>query len=460
MGEMYQPAWYGDSEYYMQFDWIKVFAPLGLYDKSKENGKRLEAIRWIQIHIPPGGMDKLTTERVEDSEHFLDAIFYFLLDPIVTPPADPRPDIALEHFAPGLGRLLARTSWGADAAWFAYNLGWLTVDHQHSHNNHFEFYRQGEWLTKEHTGYGNYGSHVETAEYHNTLSVENDMPERVDPEDPDAREDYRYFLWRTGSQWLYNPEGDGIIISLCMEPDFIYALGDATELYNSDYENVHDVIHVSRSIIWLKPDHIIIFDRATTKSEGRFKRFWLQFPSLAVVNGKQSIMTTDTGQQLFITTLLPNDAVITSEQIQDLSGMAEGESMIYRLKVESPDYPKDIRFLHVLQGADTGASADDVHFIKCDDGISFTGVTVNRTLVLFPMSLNLPFSQLKYTVSSDITNHLITGLDPNESYDVSTELAGDNIQITIQPGTEYQANSGGVLRHTISDTNIHNWTKY
>ena len=140
MGEMYQPAWYGDSEYYMQFDWIKVFAPLGLYDKSKKNVKRLEAIRWIQTHIPPGGMEGLITERLEDSEHFLDAIFYFLLDPIVTPPADPRPDIALEHFAPGLGRLLARTSWEADAAWFAYNLGWLIVDHQHSDNNHFEFY--------------------------------------------------------------------------------------------------------------------------------------------------------------------------------------------------------------------------------------------------------------------------------------------------------------------------------
>ena len=195
-------------------------------------------------------------------------------------------------------------------------------------------------MTKEHTGYGNYGSHVETAEYHNTLSVENDIPERIDPEDPDAIEDYRYFLWRTGSQWLYNPAGDGIIVSYSMEPDYIYALGDATELYNSEYENIHDVTHVSRSIIWLKPDRIIIYDRATTKTDGRFKRFWLQFPSLAVVNGKQSTMTTDTGQQLFITTLLPSDAVITSEQVQDLSGMAEGESMIYRLKVESSDATK------------------------------------------------------------------------------------------------------------------------
>ena len=50
----------------------------------------------------------------------------------------------------------------------------------------------------------------------------------------------------------------------------------------------------------------------------------------------------------------------------------------------------------------------------------FTGVTVNRTLVLFPTSLNLPFTQLKYAIPSNITNHLITGLDPNERYDIST----------------------------------------
>ena len=238
-------------------------------------------------------MHKLIEERVRDADLFRDAILYFMLfDPGDAPPLDPRPAQPLTFYTPGIGRLFARTGWDPGATWFTYALGWNSMDHQQGDGNQFEFYRQGEWLTKERTGYG---YNIACSDHHNTLALENDRPHHHDPSD------YRHIIWQRGSQWLYGlSSADGQILAHSSGEGYLYALGDATGLYNSDYEGSTDIIHASRSIVWLKPDHIIVYDRAISQTEGRFKRFWLQLPEQAVVSGNRTTMTTATGQQLFI----------------------------------------------------------------------------------------------------------------------------------------------------------------
>jgi len=438
MGEVYQPAWYGDGQKYWAPDFIGVFGPLGMYDYATGNVTRLEDLRWLQTHIPPGGADKLI-RRVEDAEAFSEAILYFMLfDPGAPLPGDPHPSQSLRFYAPGLRHILARTSWGADATWFTYSLGWLTISHEHADGNHFEFYRQGEWLTKDRTGYGLYGNNIQTSDYHNTLALENDMPIHHDPDD------YRYFHWQRGSQWLYEPSADGQILAYSFGQGYVYALGDATGLYNSDYEEVTDISHASRSIVWLEPDHIVVYDRATSKTAGRFKRFWLQLPAQAVVFDNHATVTTASGQQLFVTTLLPSDAVISSE-LAEMPEEAAQEPMKFRLKVEAPGGPQGVRFLHVLQGADAGASANSVALVVSTSGTPFEGGQVNTTVVLFPVNLSTPFTSLTYTVPTAIKTHLITGLTPNSGYDVVTQPVGNDVQVTINTGATYYTDSGGVL---------------
>ncbi len=127
--------------------------------------------------------------------------------------------------------------------------------------------------------------------------------------------------------------------------DYAYALGDATNLYNSSYEGSTDIVHASRSIVWLKPDHIVVYDRATSKTDGRFKRFWLNLPTEAEIAGNVSTATTMSGQQLVVTTLLPSDAAISSEPAEALEENSEpavGEPMQFRLRVKTPDGPTDV----------------------------------------------------------------------------------------------------------------------
>ncbi|HVO41412.1 MAG TPA: hypothetical protein VMT34_02260, partial [Aggregatilineales bacterium] len=299
-GEVYQPAWYGDAQNYWAPDFIEQFGPMGIYDRATGNAKRLDMLRWIELNGPPGGAGALTA-RAHDQNSYLDAILYFLLfDPAAPLPADPRPALPTTLYGPGLRRLLARTDWSPNAAWFTYALTWDTIDHQTADGNTIEFYRKGEWLTMQRVGYD---LDYATSDNLNTVTLENDKPNR----DPD---DYRTMLWSRGSQWFYIPAGDPPPPLVSFSDRFVYAEGDATNLYNSTYESASDVLHASRSVMWLKPDVIVVYDHATSRTANRAKRFWLNFPARATTSGKLTSMKTDKGQQLFVTTLLPTNAAI------------------------------------------------------------------------------------------------------------------------------------------------------
>jgi hypothetical protein len=366
-------------------------------------------------------------------------ILYFLLfDPAAPKARDPRPSLPTTWFAPGLKQYLARTSWKPEATWFDYNLAWQSIDHQHADANQFEFYRRGEWLTKERTGYG---ANIACSDYHNTLAVENDRPYHA----KDAG-DYRGIIWRRGSQYADGlNDGDPTLVASSSGDRYLYASGDATTLYNSKYESVGDVKHVSRSIVWLKPDHIVVYDRATTKSDKRFKRFWLQLPGRAIVTGKRAVMRTPRGQQLAVTTLLPADAAVTvepAEPLKEQSEPADLDPILARLRVESPARPADVRFLHVLQGADAKAPLDGATLIESrSDSTLFQGAAFRGMVVWFARDLGAPVSQLQYAAPAGTRVHLVTGLAPSTEYEVTVE--GGNVR--IRPGKGRRTDAGGVL---------------
>jgi len=437
LGSIYQAAWFGDGEIYAAPDFIGLLGAIGRYDEATGNTARLETIRWIQTHMQSGGEENLLWRQSYGYGDTHIAMFYFMLfDPAGVTGSDPRPALPLDHFAAGIGRQLARTGWDPDATWFTWALGWNAVDHQHSDGNQFEFYRKGEWLTKERTGYG---FAIGSSDYHNTLALENDPPDHFDPSD------YRYEMWARGSQWMIVAGGDPDIIARSVTDDYFYALGDATNLYNSTEELSTDILHASRSIVWLKPDHIVVYDRAASRTDGRFKRFWLNFPAEATVDDRVTMMTTDAGQQLVVTTLLPVDAEIAAEPAELLEGeVALGEQMKFRLRVEAPGGPAETRFLHVLQGADAGVTPDTAVLIEGEGGSPFAGVSVAGWVVLFPVDATASVESLAYSAPAG-TRHLITGLVPGSQWDAGAEPAGDGVVVTLQPGTTHTADDAGVL---------------
>lgn len=439
LGQVYQPAWYGDGQKYWSPDFIQAFGPLGLYDGSTAQPSALADLRWIELNMAPGGPAELP-KRLSDTPFYQDAILYFMLfDPSAPLPPDPRPKQQLSFYAPGLGRLLSRTGWDNNASWFTYKLSWNSVDHQNGDGNQFEFYRKGEWLTKERSGYDlDYGS----SDNHNTLALENSVPAHNEPGE------YRNLNWLRGSQWAYVSSGNPQIVAHSGGAAFEYVLGDATPLYNSSSEGATAILEASRSIIWLKPDLIVVYDRAESQTSGSFKRFWLNLPAQPVINTNRASVATASGQQLFVTTLLPAKAQLSSEAFPTtpLAGdIAEQEPMGWRLKVEAVGGPQKVQFLHVLEGADKAAQPQTVQLVESEAGTAYAGAVVKDVAVMFPVDYKASFSTMSYTVSTGVTRQYITGLKPNTSYGVTVHKTGDKMQLTLSLGGNLTSDSGGVL---------------
>ncbi len=440
LGPVYQPAWFGAAQNDWMPDPIQTAGPLGIYDALTGNAAQLQALRWLVVNASPGGADRVAQRAASPlSDRYRDSILYFLLfDPAAAAPADPRPALPTTYFASGLGRLYARTGWDPGAAFFTFASGWASIDHQAADGNQFEFYRRGEWLTEQRVGYD---MDYLASDNHNTLALQNDPPAHNDPGD------YRQMLAARGSQWHYVSAGDGQILAHSFGPGYVYALGDATARYNSISEGATDIVQANRAIVWLQPDHIIVYDRATSKTANRFKRFWLNLPSLPTVSGNRATMATSSGQQLFVTSLLPSNAALTSQPLADEpSGRpAQGQTMQDRLLVEAPNGPANVRFLNILQGADAGAGADPATLIQSSAGTPFAGVTVHNTVILFPVDISPTLTSLTYSAPAGTLLHLVTGLAPNSGYDVVTQTVGSALQVVIRAGSTYRADAGGVL---------------
>lgn len=429
-GEAYLPAWYGSGQNYWMPDHIEMFGALGVYDQMTGNADRLDALRWIELNSAPGLADGFL-ERAGDSEQYqMSVLYYLLFEPGAPEPADPRPALPTTWYAEGMRRLSVRTSWADDAAWFTYGLSWNRVDHQSANGNAIEFYRDGEWLTKVRVGYDlDYIS----SDHMNTITIQNSAVDR-------ESSDYRYMLNQRGSQWLYIGN-DGPPPRISTTESYTFASGDSTSLYNTDYENLLDVGHASRDVFWLMPDMIFVYDRAETLSEGRVKQFHLNFPAEATVTDRVASMTTATGQQLFVTSVLPEAADITAYPFtpEVSADPAFGENMSYRLLIEATGAPASTRFLTVLQGADAGVAALPAVRVS---GAGFDAVLAGDTLAVFPVDLaaGLPLP-LTIDAGGPVGRVLASGLTAGAGYSVT--ITGNSV--TIAAGGDVVADAAGAL---------------
>ena len=442
LGPIYQTATYGDElRTWITPYLLDIAGPIGLIDMQLNNNQsRLDKIRWFARNAIEGGSANLTKRVTGNWGNFNNyataSIYYFmLLDPAGSNPADPRPAMPTFFFDPALTKIRARTDWSATATLFNWQCGWTAISHQEGDGNEFELFRKGEWLTKERTGYNNDGTGG-TSEFHNTLGLQNTTPNNINWFEPP--------IVQRGGQWTNGQNAGDPTAITSVGNTYVYATGDATNLYNRPPQVV-DIAHASRSIVWLKPDHVVVYDRATSLTTNRFKRFFLQFTAPPVISGKNMVVNTPGGQKVFLSNLLPAAAVLTTSVSETFNSVAQLEPTTNQLKIEDPANPQNIRFLNVIQGADGNAPADAAVLVQSTAGNAFEGAVVKTTAVLFPNVWGTPFTTTTYSIPSAVTTQLMTGLIPNAGYDVATVTNGPTATITITPGNQLKADAGGVL---------------
>ncbi len=448
LGPIYEFASYGDIlRMFSTPDQVTVFGSLSLLDRQNNDLSRQNAERWFSINAVEGGAPSLLT-RVTDPWTWgvQDSIFlYMLLDPSATT-TDPRPGYSTSFYDAGQGRLVDRTSWASNATMFDFRCSWESINHQQGDANQFEFYRNGEWLTKGVANYDN-NDNGQSSDYHNTLTLHNwcsnGTPGNID---------WEITWWTNGSQWpLAINNGDPITYA-SVQTNYDYAYGDTTQLYNRpDYwsppDAALDIQHASRSIIWLKPDYIVTYDRAATHTAGLFKEFNLTFPTSPKVNGNVVTTVTPGGQNLYITSLLPSGATITPSSIDGLlTTVADQEPCHYRVVIQDSNNPVNERFLHVFQGANAGVQAESATLIHSTSGTPMDGAIIGNTAVLFTVDSTTPFTGTTFSVPANVTQEFITGCATNGFYTVNTINSGNGWTVTITPSASgTQADPAGVL---------------
>ncbi len=438
-GNYYSFLSYGDTEDFVpdadpQQDYIAGLAPVALIARDTGDTATDSTIRWIENNLLPGGLPNVVQRADSDWAQWATLFYFLLMDPKLDGGTDPRPSLGTDFWSPGLNHLLARTGWGAAESYFTYQLEWMGMDHRHADDNHFSFFRKGEWITMEHAGYA--GVFFDGPQ-HNNVGVQNTAPNA-------DGDDFATEFGQSGSAYVYEGAGDGKVLGHSVTPAYAYALGDATAMHNSASVSSTAVTHLSRSILWLKPDHVITYDRVATAAAGGFKRVHLQLPSTPQVSGLTARAATAGGQGVFYTALLPANAVLSSDPPPSDSP-ASGEPMTDRLRIEAPDMPASVAFLGVLQGADPGAAPDPATVVTSQSGTAFQGVVVKGAAVLFPVDLSATFTSVVFTVPAAVTSFYVTGLTPGGSYGVTKTSQSGGTLVSVQAGSGKTADAGGVL---------------
>jgi len=451
LGPVYEYASYGDLlRLWVTPEVMQSFTLLALLEQQNGLTTHLNAARWFAVNASEGGANALMTRITQPFSYSSTAsvLYFLLLDPLAPTATDPRLTFPATFFDPAAGRILAHSDWTPTGTMFDYRASWISINHQLGDGGQFELYRKGEWLTKEMSNYDNNALGM-TSMYHNTLALQNWCADGT----PANLQWYESGEWANGSMWMEGLDaGDPTTVS-STGPGYVYAASNLTNLFNRpDYWSPNDaainIAQATRSIVWLNNDYVVVYDRATTLASGLFKRFNLSLVTNPTIAGNVATETLASGQQLFVETLLPHSPSITAAyDVALLNPVAQLEPTQYILTVEDLTRPTDARFLHVLQGADPGASMAAATYVQSSSGsgTSFDGAVLGSTAVYFPVSGNGAFAGATLSVPTGVHTVLVTGLAANGSYSVG--VAGS--AIAISSGSGATADGAGVLRVTL-----------
>ncbi len=446
LGPVYQFASYGDLlRLWVTPDNMVPFELLALLERQLGNTTHLNAARWFAQSAAQGTLSyNVSQPWTWGTQQSI--VSYMLLDPSLAPATDPRPNYPLTFLDPDAGRILARTSWNINAVWFDYRASWTSINHQQGDAGQFEFFRNGEWLTKEMSNYDNNGV-GQTSYYHNTLALQNWCA--------NGTPNLNWFEtgeWANGAQWMLGLNAGDPVTVTSNGPSYTYAATDMTGLYNrpnmwTPASAAVDITQATRSILWLNADYIVVYDRATSVHSGLFKTFNLSFATPPAINGNVATETMASGQKLFTQTLLPLSPTLSSRMASgDLNPHSDLDPMFFVLSVQDKSLPTDTRFLHVLQGSDPNGAMVPATYVTSTSGTVFDGAIFGTCAVFFPNKANTALAVTTFTVPANVHTFVVTGLAANASYNISR--VGNVVTLT-PAGSGNLSDSAGLLKVAI-----------
>jgi hypothetical protein len=355
-------------------------------------------------------------------------------------PINYREQISTAYFASGMGLFFDRTDWDTDASYLSFRGGQMGgTDHIHSDNGHFQFYRQGRWLTHESISYD--GS-AAAAIGHNVMLLE-------------------------GSEAYHSPLssiGSARVVAVNSQDNYSFVASELTGAYQEVLDSsAKRYSSVQRALVWLKPvgtsntDTIIVYDFVNdldSAPENMGKTFQLHLDQAPTIDGRHASVVLPGGniqQVVDVDFVFPQSATLSFTEPTGIRDEFGTSPYTYRL-LGTANSSKNLRMLTVIQGSDQGTTHSEAIGVESS---TLIGTAVNDYLVLFPKNGYVDNEQINHEFELDSTqtiDAIITGLVPSGSYALNVSLLNNRMFVQLGSGDDYTADESGVLQVTLNGT--------
>jgi len=351
------------------------------------------------------------------------------------PAVDYADDLPTAYWASGKGLLFDRTGWDTNASFLQVQAGWGGVDHSHGDQGHFQWYRNGRWMTHEAAGYDGPAA---SAWGHNTLLLQGaDTDENGGPDEP---RQYVVVDNHTGGQRLVRGSSGAYHTAAMM---------DVTGSYNSHTGHSYYYDSVQRAVLWIKDaggdsELVIVYDsvdNSATAPAGLSHRWNLQLDAAPTIdNAIRHASVTLGDQRLDVHVITPSTATLSAEAPVGSPDDFPGPLYNDRLVIDPGPADSGLRMITVLRA--TGGDTDVLPASIA--GTTMRGTMVGDQLVLFSASGAAALDVTNETVALPSGGPLrawLIGLNPSADYTV--KLSGGDLHITS--GGSLTSDASGVL---------------
>jgi hypothetical protein len=262
------------------------------------------------------------------------------------------------YYAQGIGQLYARSGWDAHATWLNFTAGPYTESHAHQDQGAVMLYKDG-WLAYD-AGVDSHSGLRQEVEAHGAMRIV------------------------AGGTTVAQSLGHASkLLALHAGTGYVHAAADLAPVYGSN------VTQLQREIVYLEPDVVVIYDRATTPGSGQ--QVWqLAMPAQPTVNGAQATETAS-GHTLTVLRAGPSTATASIHDYTSDSDFTGG----YRLDETAAG--GDQRWLHALwiDGGVTSQMVVDANTIQLGLAggttatVAFNPSAVGGTLTLGAQTITL-----------------------------------------------------------------------
>ena len=314
----------------------------------------------------------------------------------------------LQYLNQGTGLMVARNDWNYNSTWVSFQLGnLLETDHQQDCQGQVQIQRGADGLLINANSVGENQLPSTQSSFGNLMCIDdNGVGTQV----------YRF---NQGS-WFGTP---GCVMTL-FEPAsrYVYVGGDYAASYGLNFTpGIGTAKKLTRQVVYLRPDYLVVHDRAVTKSTNDLKQLRWHFLNNPAFNASSNFwVETEGSSKLFgqtfsRSTLLSSNAAVNCPD-------DPGGALVYRITTQNSIKATNVTYVTALQSAPstTNTMVNTAPVYSSDNRME--GVQMGGNLVLFGSDAPLnPFTgTITYTVTGSLpVVHLLTDLPPNHAFQVS-----------------------------------------